>query len=288
MEDRLRLLQPIIERANSTLRVEPGDYTDEDGLLICGVCKQPKQMYLPAITGDDPTKRIKVHCSCRCEQEVQAREKEEERKKADMEALSRLRDASLMDRRMQEATFDTFKVNRFNARNHKFCLRYATGFDEMVKKNQGLLMWGDAGTGKSFAAACIANYLLERKVPVVMTSIIRLTDLIMNREEQESTIINRLNKAKLVIFDDFGAERSTDYVAERAYSIMNSRYSSKLPMIVTTNLSLREIEQEQSVKYKRIYDRILENCYPMQFGGDSWRRKEAAKRYDEMEGFLNE
>ena len=48
-------------------------------------------------------------------------------------------------------------------------------FDEMLEKNQGLLFYGDVGTGKTFAAACIANYLLERRIPVVMTFLLLLS-----------------------------------------------------------------------------------------------------------------
>ena len=285
MDSPLTLLDPIIRQSNATLCVNPDDHKDDEGILICGTCGEPKQTLLK-VSADTPP--IKVHCVCRCERKAMKRNGDELKRQQDMEYISTLKSVSLMDGRMRDASFDKFIETKFNSRNLKLCRRYAENFDEMLGKNQGLLFWGNAGTGKSFAAACIANYLLNRKVPVMMTSILKMTDLIMNIEEQESRIISRLNKAKLVIFDDFGTERTTEYVSERAYSIIDSRYRSKLPMIVTTNLTLTEMEREASMKYGRLYDRILENCYPMQFGGNSWRRKEAAKRYDEMEAFLNE
>ena len=279
-------LKPIIDRANASLEVKPGDTYDENGLLICGKCGQPKQILLTQkYMGAE--REIKVRCSCACEQEASRIAEEAERKREDEEIIKKLRSASLLDERFKNSTFDRFEVTKYNERNLKLCRRYATGFNEMIEKNQGLLFWGDTGTGKSFAAACIVNYLLDHKIPAVMTSIMRLTEMIMNKEEQESTIINRLNRAKLVVFDDFGAERDTEYVMERAYSIIDARCGQRLPMIVTTNLTFQEMERESSVKYKRIYDRILGDCYPMQFGGKSWRRKEAAKRFDEMEDFLN-
>ena len=67
---------------------------------------------------------------------------------------------------------------------------------------------------------------------------------------------------------------------------MNDRYLKKLPMILTTNLSIEEMKQEQDIRCSRIYDRIFEICYPMQFTGPSWRKKEASKRFREMEKFL--
>ena len=57
-------------------------------------------------------------------------------------------------------------------------------------------------------------------------------------------------------------------------------------MIVTSNLTHDEMLAESDSRYKRIYDRIFETCYPMQFTGPSWRKREAAKRYEEMEKLL--
>ena len=106
--------------------------------------------------------------------------------------------------------------------------------------------------------------------------------------EDESDIIRKLNRAKLVIFDDLGAERSTDYAIERVYNIVDSRYRSKLPMILTTNLTIEEMKQEEDIRYTRIYDRVFETCYPMQFTGPSLRKKEASRRFNEMEALLSE
>ena len=97
-----------------------------------------------------------------------------------------------------------------------------------------------------------------------------------------------MNRAKLVIFDDLGAERNTDYALEKIYNIIDSRYRKNLPMILTTNLTIDEMQQETDMRYKRIYDRIFEVCYPMQFTGPSWRQKEAFNRFNDMEKLLNE
>ena len=101
-----------------------------------------------------------------------------------------------------------------------------------------------------------------------------------------STLIARLNRAKLLIIDDLGAERSTDFALEKVYDIVDSRYRAKLPIILTTNLSMTEMKESADIRYTRIYDRIFEMCYPMQFTGRSWRKAEAARRFDEMKNFL--
>lgn len=268
-------------------KVNPGDTYDSEGLLVCGKCKKRRQTFVMASdpTPDEPDRKrpVKVTTQCDCDKRREMEEKKAAENKAAMERVNRLKDASLMGERFQRAKFENFQITQYNERNLKLCRRYAERFDEMVAKKQSLLFWGNVGTGKSFAAACIANYLLDRGVPVMMTSFVKLLSLIQNGDEKEADIISRLNSAKLVIFDDLGAERNTDYALEKIYNIIDSRYQRELPIIFTTNLTITEMKNETDNRYKRIYDRVFENIYPMQFTGPSWRRKEASRRFEEME-----
>lgn len=267
-----------------------GDYEDENGILICGKCGEPRQRFMlfDDPTDDDPEHKseLKVVTMCRCEREEEEREKRKEEAAKDMEKIQRLRNASLLDEKLRGATFGAFKVTKYNERNLKLCRRYAMKFDQMVEKDQGLIFWGSVGTGKSFAAACIANYLFDRKVPVVMTSFVKLLEVFQSGRDEETSILNRLGYAKLVIFDDLGAERGTDYALEKVYNIVDSRYRKNLPMILTTNLTIEDMKSEVDMRYRRIYDRVFETCYPMQFTGPSWRMKEALRRYKDMEELL--
>lgn len=284
------LLRMIAANGLDHQQVNPGDYVDEEGFLVCGVCKERRQhnITLPSVTpeGEDTTITMKVVCLCQCEREKEAEEKRREQAKKDMERVAKLRKASLMDEKFREARFSAFQVTKHNARNLKLCQRYVSGFDEMFAKNQGLIFWGDVGTGKSYAAACIANELLSRGVPVVMTSLVKILEVVQAGDEKESDIISKLSSARLVIFDDLGAERNTDYALEKIYNIIDSRYRSKKPMLLTTNLTIDEMKQETDRRYSRIYDRIFEVCYPMQFYGQSWRKKAANQRFREMEALL--
>ena len=72
------------------------------------------------------------------------------------------------------------------------------------------------------------------------------------------------------------------------YNIIDSRYRARLPMILTTNLTIDEMKGEVDIRYTRIYDRVFETCYPMQFTGPSFRKKEASRRFTEMEKLLAE
>lgn len=261
-------IQMIAARSLETQRQEsaksggPPDYTGEDGLLYCGKCHTKKQMWLKNDFFKEP---ILVATICDCAKEAEERRRKEEEYQRDMDKIQRLRLSSLMDSKFREATFPTFRQTKHNVRNLQLCRRYAENFDEMMAKNQGLLFYGNVGTGKTFSAACIANYLLDRNVSTVMTSFIKIigSASLTNREEAMN-FTDRLNRAKLLIIDDLGAERGTDYALERVYDIIDSRYRARLPMILTTNVPISEMMECADRRYSRIYDRIFEVCYPME------------------------
>ena len=130
-----------------------------------------------------------------------------------------------------------------------------------------LLLFGDVGTGKSFFAGCIANALLDRDIPVLMTNfpsiLNRLTGMF---SEDRTEFIASLELYDLLIIDDLGVERSTEYAMEQMFHVIDSR--SRKPMIITTNLRLEEIKNPPDLAHARIYDRILERGAPILFAGN--------------------
>lgn len=284
----------LMAQAQRAGQPENGDYYDSEGFLVCGKCHTRRQVEvnmpdLKAVPFDPKKKvRVKMPVSCRCRAERRYQEEQMLQQDKDMRAMETLKRQSLMDERLRDVSFDSFRKTNDNAYNLKLCLRYANHFDEMLAKNQGLLFYGGVGTGKTFAAACIANQLLNQRIPVIMTSFVKLLESMQGFSEDDSALIARLNRAKLLIIDDLGAERSTDYALEKVYDIVDSRYRAKLPIILTTNLSMTELKESTDIRYTRIYDRIFEMCYPMQFKGQSWRKLEAARRFDAMKNFLED
>ena len=139
---------------------------------------------------------------------------------------------------------------------------------------------GPVGTGKTYTAACIANELLAQGVSVVMTSLVKLI------ENGISDLCSRLSAIDLLILDDLGAERSTDYALEQVYNIVDSRYRAGLPVIYTTNLTLEELKNPADMRYARIYDRVLEKCFPVEFRGVSRRKHGARQGFDDMMALL--
>lgn len=274
-----KVLDSIADSAGSL----PDDYIGSDGLLYCGQCNTRKEREI--IWFDGKPKKVPVMCKCRAEEE--RLKKEQMQKEEEMRSIQRAKVSSMMDDTFRTACFANYQIRNGNERHLKVAKKYCIEFSKMYERNQGLLFWGTVGTGKSYTAACIANYLLEANTSVVMTSFVRILQEMQGFDrEREETFTNKLNSVKLLIIDDLGAERSTDYALEKVYGIIDNRYRAKKPLILTTNLTLRQMQEATDIRYARIYDRIFEMCYPMEFSGVSWRKREAAQRYEETRKIL--
>lgn len=263
-------------------RLAEGDHIGEDGLVYCGKCGSRKQLRVKF--GD---KTHVVRCMCKCESKELEEKKRQEEYEEQMRRINRLKEASMMDKKYREVTFDKYEVREENKKVFEMAKKYADRFQDMYKKNQGLLLYGPVGTGKSFTAACIGNYLLDNAKPVIMTSFVKILQDIWEND-REAEYITILNSASLLIVDDLGTERETDYALEKVYNIIDSRVRANKPMIITSNLELNDMMECEDIRKKRIYDRILECCYPMYVGGKSFRMMKAAQRFDEMKDFLEE
>lgn len=263
-------------------RLAEGDHIGEDGLVYCGKCGSRKRLRVKF--GD---KTHVVRCVCKCESKELEEKKKQEEYEEQMRRINRLKEASMMDKKYREVTFDKYEVREENKKVFEMAKKYVDRFQDMYKKNQGLLLYGPVGTGKSFTAACIGNYLLDNAKPVIMTSFVKILQDIWEND-REAEYITILNSASLLIVDDLGTERETDYALEKVYNIIDSRVRANKPMIITSNLELNDMMECEDIRKKRIYDRILECCYPMYVGGKSFRMMKAAQRFDEMKDFLEE
>jgi DNA replication protein DnaC len=91
---------------------------------------------------------------------------------------------------------------------------------------------------------------------------------------------------QLLVIDDLGVERNTSYAKEVVYAIIDNRYKSGLPMVITTNLSMEKIKSPEDIENQRIYDRILERCFPIEVSGGNRRRKAVREDYEDMKNLL--
>lgn len=257
---------------------EKSDYFGADGLLYCGMCHTPKEAYFPegkTLFGRDRHPR---ECDCRRRE----REKEEAERKAreHEEAVSRLKQSCLFQSRLAAWTFGN---DRFHTEQMEYAKRYVQNWEKMRAEGTGCLFWGLRGRGKTYAAASIANALIEQEIPAYMTNFARIfKDLQQNDRENKNYYIERLCNYPLLVIDDLKTERETSYAVEQVYDVINSRYLSGRPMIVTTNVPLSELHETENEAYARIYDRILEVCAPVRFTGEEVRRRLGQERFREF------
>ena len=221
----------------------------KDGLLHCSVCGEPTQKILPfpLMDGSEGTRDMKVHIMCSCEKKERDAYDREQKRQEEMRVVEGLRKLSLMDDKLSQARLESFTETDDNARLLKIVRNYIVNFEKMYEDNQGLLLWGPVGTGKSYAAAVIANELLDRRTSVVMTSFIKILKEVGTFDDDNGKI-EKMNQSKLLIIDDLGAERGTDYSLERVYDIIDSRYRSNKPIILTTNLTMEQMKNCEDIR----------------------------------------
>lgn len=269
--DFMEALRAIADNVELNNPKHEGDYV-KDGLIYCHKCNTQKQCRVK-LRGVETI----VPCMCECRQ----REKEEERRALDeMARLQRIREmrkVGFPDYEMQFNTFD--KDDRSNEKLSDIAMRYVDNFDEMLSRGKGLLLYGTVGTGKTFMSSCIANALMDKGHPCLVTNFARLINTISGMYDGKQAYIDGLSRFDLLVIDDLYAERDTEYMGEMVQNIIDSRYRNGKPLIVTTNLSKEELMNPTDIRKKRIYSRLFEMCFPYEVKGVD-RRKQILKDED--------
>ncbi len=259
------LIRSFFARMNDQREVRENEYFGEDGLIHCSKCHTPVQCRLN-MGGNE----VIVGCICKCRQEELEYEKKRMEEEDRIRRIQRLKATGIQEKHLLDWRFEIAEENK----DTLMAKRYVENWKKVKTENLGLLLWGEVGSGKSFIAACIANALLEQGIPVLMTNFSKILNQMgaMYSEERYQYIASFSN-FPLLIIDDLGIERSTEYVLEQVYAVIDERYKSGLPLIITTNLTIAELRNPVDVPHARIYSRILEMCTPVNIrGGD--RRKE--------------
>lgn len=226
-------------------------------------------------------KKHPIECSCQCIERTKQEALINQQKHNHL--VRRLKAEGFSDPSMLDWAFENDN-GRSPQMHHAH--RYVEQWQTMRAENLGLLLWGGVGTGKSFLAGCIANALMEQEVPVRMTNFARILNELNSSFSGRNDIVDRLCRYPLLIIDDFGMERGTEYALEQIYNIVDSRYRSRKPLIVTTNLSLTELQNPQDTAHARIYDRMLEMCLPILFTGENFRKETAQAKLNGLKELL--
>lgn len=259
---------------------------DEPEPLKCIFCENELKFRL---TGSEPFKYWVAPKRCECEKAKQywskydeqttLIEKEIEEFKENEEKklrIEKLIGRSSLGRRFLNRTFDTFEKTKENEPALKKAYNYAINFPQYEADGKGLILTGNVGTGKTHLVAAIANYLIfEKYISVKFGNVTTLLGEIKNTYSDEDSqvsegdLIYSLSKVRLLIIDDLGKEKCTDWSNNIIYTIINNRYEDYKPIIVTTNLSIRELENNIG---SASVSRLIEMCEGIKMDGVDFRK----------------
>lgn len=229
---------------------------------------------------------------CDCEGAKQYREQlriEEEkrlaaeRERAYREKIERMIRESKLGERFRSRTFENFIVNEKNRYAYEMAKKYADEFEKYRKEGIGLIFTGSYGTGKTHLAAAICHELIKQDYQPIFGTMINLLEKIKATyydefaKEHEDRIIERYTNCHLLIIDDLGKERPTEWAIEKLYYIINTRYERCLPIIITTNYDIDKLTSRLTVKdnmetAEAIVSRIYEMCRGIQMEWEDYRK----------------
>ena len=246
------------------------EYINEaDGLIYCAKCHTPRQCVIHH--GD---RIVTPPVMCDCQRTAEEKAEAAFQKRQEEFRIERMKSSGLQDRYLHDYTFANDKG--YNPEIKK-AQRYVTEWAMMKENCIGLLLWGNVGTGKTFIAACIANALIEKGVSVLMTNFSKILNSLSGMfDVDRNKFIDSFNRYSLLIIDDLGIERNSEFALEQVFNVIDSRYRNKKPLIVTTNLTLDELKHPKDLAHARIYDRVLERCVPLKVNRQNIRQLNAA------------
>jgi DNA replication protein DnaC len=197
--------------------------------------------------------------------------------------LSRARARSLeaiIPRRYRGASFDRPPVTDMPDPVVADVRRYVRNVEKRLAEGRGLWLVGDVGTGKTTLAMLISRAALDAGRTVAIYSLPRLLNLIRQAIDSDAGMLDyldRLTAVDLLHIDDLGAEKTTEWVLEQLYSIVNARYEAERAVVATTNLMPDELSEQIG---QRTVSRLVEMCGdPLPLFGSDHRRSFDAERH---------
>ena len=264
------VIETVSQAAEKSNPRTPDDY-EIDGFLICGKCHTKKQTEV-TVGGE----KIRVWCLCKCKCEEAEAEEKEKYAKGRAERIKAMRSEAFPSPHLQGWTID--KAADDAGELMRIVKDYVAHFEDSYKEGSGLIFCGNVGTGKTYAAACIVNALIDKGWRCKMTSISSIVSEMESWKVERQQILDELNDYALLVLDDIGAERDSDYMQAKVFDIIDARAKSGKPLICTTNLTEKELTKPRGIAGERIYSRLLMMCTPVTVEGKDRRKGYAENR----------
>lgn len=208
----------------------------------------------------DPDTNTNFNCRCRPSRIAQAQAR----------SLS-----AVIPKHYRDVSFDRPPVTEIEPRvTVDETRRFVARIDERLDQGRGLWFVGPPGTGKTTLAMLVAGAASKAGRSVAIYSLPRLLNEIRDTHRAERShgeLLDRLCAVDLLHIDDVGAERSTDWVLEELYSIVNARYEDERAMVITTNLDHDQLSAQVS---ERTVSRLTEMCMQLPLHGHDRRMEQ--------------
>lgn len=257
---------------------------DKDDFIECEYCKN--RLYRKIIQWElYGTKRIieldYERCNCKDAQaywneyDLKKLRMLEEEKKLELiqefsKRVEKIIKNSKMSKRNLSYKFDNFEPNTSNKKVLDNLKKYSEKLVNGIEK-KGLILVGNNGVGKTHLACSIANELIKNGIPIIYGTLINLLAELRNSYDSDNNIsemeiIKLYEKVDLLIIDDLGKEKPSEWGLEKLFTIVNSRYENNLPVIITTNYNQDSLVERLSLNgeietAKSIISRLYEMCY---------------------------
>jgi DNA replication protein DnaC len=171
-------------------------------------------------------------------------------------------------------SFERPPVTEMPAPQVQVVKRFVRDIDINLDEGRGLWFYGSVGTGKTTLAMIVSRAALDAGRSVAIYSLPRLLAEIRATFESDSQgsyvdFLDRLAAVDLLHVDDVGAERTSDWVLEQLYAIVNARYEEERSVIITTNLERDELVEQIR---ERTVSRLEEMCTLVPLYGEDARR----------------
>ena len=211
--------------------------------------------------------KLTVPVICKCQKEEMKLEKIEADKRRRMQRFKELQKLSLIGKRFENATFKSSETGLNKSFDVAFnrCRKYCENYKTVLQNGHGIYLFGDKGTGKTHLTACIANELLKKCVPVLLTNLFEISKSLKSTfgkgsTSTEKTVIERLSSVDFLFLDDIGTEifiKNSDdtWLQTVLFDIINERYNQGLPTVFSSNYSLNELVNLRGISEKTV-DRI--------------------------------
>lgn len=235
------------------------------GLERCAVCGEE---LFKTVTVFGQELKMRRACACR------RKELEEEKALAEkMKLANRAMDSlelGYLDRGYAEYTFAS--TDDKESKEYKEMRNYCDNWEKAKRVNRGIFLYGNMGTGKTFYACSIANEIRKRYGEYVLigsaAEFVRYFTRDYGRNEDGE---QQIKTYPLMVIDDIGVERENDNTLSVMNEIIDLRYMSKLPLIVTSNFTIDELYKGTGIYGDRITSRLKAMCVPYRITGKDRR-----------------